>query len=676
MNSRDFRALWVPLACLVWALAVTLPIEALRPNEPTAVSHYYLPIVLRLWGEPTPAPSTPMPSLTATSSATPTPSDTPTATATFPLSATPTSTSTHTATSTATDSATPTGTATLVPSLTPTSSATPTASATGTPTPSATATATLTPTLSPTPTTTSTPTLEPTRELLFQNGLWPNPAYHGIADTWIDGRNPAQTHGSDISLSVGRWGLDGIRRVLIRVGDLAPHLPPTAEIVSAKLYLRTNGQPHVRLDALQVLRDWSESAATWADASPDEPWALAGCSSHEDREVDAESESTAESTTLWSWDLTAAVQEWVLFPERNKGLLLMNNLIEDETRVFFSSEAAAAENRPYLRVIYREHGGALPVQPTPLVSFATYGDSRISADDAASIQLAMAHEIERRRPDFVMHLGDMVHYGQSLEGWNRLRDELFAPYLALPQPDGLDNCRPLSWYEDPSVVYGACDRGLFAIPGNHEYMNRNSSEFEAANIEPYLAFFSYLPNNGRNYSFDLVGDAFAEAHFSGIHCVALDALPFEMTFDQQVRLLAQDLEGKEDHLILFFVHQTFYSLGRTSGNTGLRNRYLPLLDRYPLALMTFSGDDHSYQRLQPPGHTRTYIIAAGGGAKLYEQEVFPHNWPKAVHIAAYSFAYIQIYPDRIELHAYKVEHSGEIWRMDQDVIPIPASNAP
>ena len=202
-------------------------------------------------------------------------------------------------------------------------------------------------------------------------------------------------------------------------------------------------------------------------------------------------------------------------------------------------------------------------------------------------------------------------------------------------------------------------------------MEMSGGVLNAENVKPYLEFFDYLPNSGRNYSFNIIGEQFAGLSFAGVHVVALDTLPYEMTFDEQVRLLQRDLAANEGKLIITILHQTMYSLGKAYGNTGHRLRYGPLLHQYPLALLTFSGDDHSYQRLQPPNDYITYIIAAGGGAKLYDQAIFPNDWSKAVFIKAFSYARAAIYADHIELRAYMIEDSGESWCMDKDIIPIP-----
>jgi hypothetical protein len=43
-----------------------------------------------------------------------------------------------------------------------------------------------------------------------------------------------------------------------------------------------------------------------------------------------------------------------------------------------------------------------------------------------------------------------------------------------------------------------------------------------------------------------------------------------------------------------------------------------------------------------------------------------------VYIRAFSYTYVAVYADRIELHTYKIEDNGESWCMDEDVIQIPS----
>jgi len=554
----------------------------------------------------------------------------------------------------------------------------PTATPTDTPPPSPTPTSADTPTLTPTatmtetPTLTPTPTLEPLREVILRNGMSPDATYAGIADTWINAWDAEKSHGSDEALHFGQWGASDTCRILIRIADLERYLPPTAEIVSAHLYLKST-QPaaqHVRIDAMRVRREWSAQDATWTHATRDRAWALGGCSGVTDREVDAESQCEIEAGDLWLWDVTTLVQEWLLDPTRNHGILLMNNLASYTERAFYSSEAGP-ENRPYLRITYREHGGALPIKPTPLLSFATYGDSRFPLNNEPVLQVNMAREIVRRGVDLVIHLGDMVQFGRSAEGYRLLDERVFAPFWELPPPSGLANCRALAAYADPTLPDGLCDRVLFAVPGNHEYIDEFTGVLDPANSALYAQFFSYLPKGGRNYSFDIVGPAFANARFDGVHFVGLDNYGGEMPFPTQVELLRRDLEANPNKLVFAFMHDPMYSLGKSWGSVAPRTYYGPLLHNHPLALLILTSHDHSYQRLQPPNDNITYIIAAGGGAPLSDQQYWPNNWPKAVYIKAYNYVLVDVYADRITVRAYSFDYDGEVWCMDRDVIPIP-----
>ncbi len=555
-----------------------------------------------------------------------------------------------------------------------TPSETPTPAATDTPSPSITPTATATETLSPAPTATMTmtPTLEPVREIVLRNGVSPDASYAGIADTWIDRWTPSMTQGGNTVLRFSQWGASDASRILVRIGDLERYLPPTAEIVSAHLYLKSTqvaAQP-LRIDAMRVWREWSAQDATWTHATRDQIWALSGCSAVTDREVDAESQCVIETGGLWRWDVTKVVQEWVLDPACNHGIILMNNLPSYTERTFHSSEAAP-ENRPYLRIAYREHGGALPVKPTPLLSFATYGDSRLPVDDEPVLQVNMAREIVRRGVDLVIHLGDMVQFGKSAEGYRLLDERIFAPFWEMPPPSGLANCRALAAYADPTLPDGLCDRALFAVPGNHEYIDEFTGVLDPANSALYVQFFSYLPKGGRNYSFDIVGPAFADAPFDGVHFVGLDNYGGEMSFITQIELLRQDLEANPQKLLFAFMHETMYSLGKSWANVAPRAYYGPLLHNHPLALVVLTSHDHSYQRLQPPGDNITYIVAAGGGAPLSDQQYWPANWPKAVYVKVYNYVLVDVYADHITLRAYSFDYAGEVWCMDQDIIPIP-----
>ena len=224
----------------------------------------------------------------------------------------PTATATSTATWTTTSPpATGTGTATLTPTATDT--------AILTDTPTSTPTATNTATLTGTPT--STPTQTPTggvESIVLQQGV---DGYAGCDDTSILQWEPTTNFGSDGWLKVRSGGWES---ALIRF-DLAPLGPnPHIEEATLSLYVVSRSNENTMTTRLyQLLRPWSESQATWQEASAGVAWAVGGATGvGVDRSGTALHTTALDATLQWlSWDITGLVAQWAADPAGNYGLI-------------------------------------------------------------------------------------------------------------------------------------------------------------------------------------------------------------------------------------------------------------------------------------------------------------------------------------------------------------------
>ncbi len=338
--------------------------EAIRRPK-LLVRYYVLP--------PPPTPTdTATPTMTPSSTATPTETATPTITPTETITPTPTETPTltetglPTATATETPSPTASATITLTPTGTPlTPTLTPTATSTASATATATATATSTATATPTATYTPIP-VGVTVTLTFQSGISPQPAYLGVADTFMDVNSSTTNFGENIYLKVNS---DGRQKSLLRF-ELTPRVPANAVVTSAKLRLFTVSR--TSLDIVQVgvydaLRSWSELGATWEDADMRVPWQLPGCNGSNDRAADPVAVTNVRYLdTVYTWEgeqFLNLVQRWVNNPGSNRGMVLVG--APDYLRqiwTFASSQFFSGGDtwkRPALEIAFR-----IPV-PTP-----------------------------------------------------------------------------------------------------------------------------------------------------------------------------------------------------------------------------------------------------------------------------------------------------------------------
>jgi hypothetical protein len=339
------------------------------------VKYYFVP--------PSPTPTN-TPTNTATSTptetSTATPTDTSTATPTHTPTITPTATDTETPTPTPTDTETPTPTETATITETPTETVTPTETLTPTPTetlaqtmtPTATETATSTPTTTPTNTVTPTPTftLIPVGmpvTLTFQSGIAPDPSYVDVSDTYIDVNLASENFGQSMHLKVN---VDGRQKSLLRF-ELSPYVPRSAVVTSARLKLYTLDRTTlegVEVGVYEVLRSWSEDAATWDEGEPFVAWEIPGCNGPNDRPADPVATAIIRyllSQQVWDSEaLRGLVQRWVSYPSTNRGVLLTGD--QDHLRqvwTFASSQFGYSPDdtwkRPLLEIAFH-----LPL-PTP-----------------------------------------------------------------------------------------------------------------------------------------------------------------------------------------------------------------------------------------------------------------------------------------------------------------------
>jgi hypothetical protein len=278
------------------------------------------------------ATPTSSPTLTATLTPTPTSTDTMTPTPTSTATATPTRTATSTTTPTPTDTLTPTptrtGTITRIPTDTATPTRTSTRTLTPTPTPTATQTSTPMDTLTPTPTSTLTPIPHGTPfTVWFQNEVSPEPSYTGVADTYVYQYAADRNYGQAYEL---RIYYDERQKILLQF-DLSRHIPRDAVVTDARLelyvYNKKLVEANTSVGAYEILRPWTQNAATWNNAAPDSPWQQPGCAGSGDKASTYAAAATLQYTRLWqAWEddgLVELVQDWVSDPSTNYGVALI-----------------------------------------------------------------------------------------------------------------------------------------------------------------------------------------------------------------------------------------------------------------------------------------------------------------------------------------------------------------
>jgi len=186
---------------------------------------------------------------------------------------------------------------------------------------------------------------------VFQQGLQ---GYQGAEDTFIEQYFQMRNHCTDDYVAVRQ---EDAAATLLRF-DVSS-LPRTAVVVSAtlSLYVRSRSRP-LPLDVAlyPVVRDWEACQATWYEANADNSWTQAGCNDpYEDRSGTAVATGALDNQRCWfSYDVTEAVQHWVMVPEDNRGLIFksFDTRWPVEYRFHSAEQMSAVELRPKLEVTY------------------------------------------------------------------------------------------------------------------------------------------------------------------------------------------------------------------------------------------------------------------------------------------------------------------------------------
>jgi len=194
-------------------------------------------------------------------------------------------------------------------------------------------------------------------EQVLQRGL---NGYNGCADIWIDAYVPTYAYDGDAVLLFRHHGVDK-RSALMRF-DLAP-IPDGVALISAELsiyFYANDGDDGIVLEAYQVSRSWNQGSCNWNNASAGVPWSSPGCNG-----VGVDRAGTPLDTVTmpgeipitqrWeSWDVTAAVQEWLAAPSTNHGIIIRAPSCCDLPHYFaYSCDwVVHPDRRPKLKLTY------------------------------------------------------------------------------------------------------------------------------------------------------------------------------------------------------------------------------------------------------------------------------------------------------------------------------------
>ena len=268
----------------------------------------------------------------------------------------------------------------------------------------------------------------------------------------------------------------------------------------------------------------------------------------------------------------------------------------------------------------------------PYFSFLAFGDSGSGSEE----QFELADQMEKFRPDFVVHTGDVLSDGLDEDA----DDQYFIPYA------GLLSRTP-----------------FFLTLGNHDYgrdlKTSAGKGFLKANFAPFHSvpltglpphYYFFDEGNARFFVLDV--NAFSGASF---------APPLEPG-SKQYKWLEHYLAKASDKTWKFVVvHQPLYSTGAHPVVEEELAALEPLFLKYKVDLV-LQGHDHDYERTFPVKEGLTdekagiiYITLGGGGNPLYIQRR-NEDW-SAKFLPVYHFAVFSIKEKLLKMSVY--DKAGE-----------------
>lgn len=262
----------------------------------------------------------------------------------------------------------------------------------------------------------------------------------------------------------------------------------------------------------------------------------------------------------------------------------------------------------------------------PQFSFLAFGDSGSGSQE----QRELAVQMEKFRPDFVLHTGDMVESGLDSDA----DAQYFKPYAGL-----------------------LARVPFFLTLGNHDYGKDLRAPEGRGFIKANYAPFHSVPLTGlppHYYFFDQ-----GNARFFVLDTNAFDGAKFAPTLEpgsKQYKWLERFLAKTEKEWKFVVVHEPVYSTGAHGAAEAEVKALEPLFLKYKVDIV-FQGHDHDYERTMPvkeglPDEAEgiVYITLAGGGSTLYIQRR-NEEWSEKF-LPTYHFAFAEVKDKVFSLSVY------------------------
>ena len=258
--------------------------------------------------------------------------------------------------------------------------------------------------------------------------------------------------------------------------------------------------------------------------------------------------------------------------------------------------------------------------------FAVYGDNRPTAFGVGT-HAYMIPALAKANPDFVIHVGDMVQWGDEEFCWSRFFHEGRELFEKTP---------------------------LLPCPGNHEYYDPPDPEAESPEAESFQRCDCYLE------AFHLPGEeSFYARTVSNVHIISLDITKRRGARNPKIQ--ARQMDWLDAHLAALseappeWLILVFHNPVRVTVNDWSRvwsDVLGPVFDKYDVAIdLIFCGHVHQYERVYLDEARCWQIVAAGGGSEVHALKVGRPRDGSAVVELSHSYCIVEVTGPRLRVEA-------------------------
>ena len=209
-----------------------------------------------------------------------------------------------------------------------------------------------------------------------------------LEDTYISTYSDSEESRNYGELDTLRTWSDGVRSILVRNDHSS--IPSDAVIESAEIsfYCSTLKWPSdTRIQAYRITDQWKENEVDWIERDAQNYWMVEG------GDIDSSSdygygpngivsEGTMQEGSWMTMDITQIFAQWVSGEQSNCGLLL-NGVSSGNDAVFYSSEYADLDYRPFVKIIYY-----MPVSDDVSIQQATLPEGTVDSQYEAALTVS------------------------------------------------------------------------------------------------------------------------------------------------------------------------------------------------------------------------------------------------------------------------------------------------